>query len=353
MSDLVSQVRTALSRVQDPDLHRDLVSLNMIRDLVVDSGVARFKLVLTTGACPVKKELEDQCRAAALSVAGITRAEIAVSAEVPKSAANNQILPNVRHIIAVGSGKGGVGKSTVTANLAVALAKAGAAVGLIDADIHGPSIPTMMGVNHEPFVINKKMVPLESHGVKIISMGFLVNEKEAVIWRGPMIVAALRQFITDVNWGELDYLLVDLPPGTGDIQLTLAQTVPVAGAVVVTTPQTVALLDAKRSVAMFQKTNVPVFGIIENMSEYICPQCGHHEAIFDSGGGERYAAELGVPFLGGIPLEPSIRAAGDAGTPVVLAKPNSSSAAAFRSAAEKVAQRASIAALAKKSAAGN
>ncbi len=345
MSELVERLRTALATVQDPDLKRDLVALNMVRDLTVVDGLATFKLVLTTGACPVKKELEAQCRAAALSVAGITAAEIAVSAEVPRSLGGNDVLPGVRHIIGVGSGKGGVGKSTVTANLACALAKAGARVGLLDADIHGPSIPTMMGVRQEPFVINKKLVPVESHGVKIISMGFLVEPDQAVIWRGPMVVGALRQFLTDVDWGELDYLLVDLPPGTGDIQLTLAQTVPLAGAVIVTTPQTVALQDARRSVAMFAKVEVEIFGIVENMSRFVCPQCGHVEPIFAEGGGEAYAAELGVPLLGSIPLEPSIRVAGDAGKPVVIAHPDSHSAHAFTALAEKVAQRASIAAL--------
>jgi len=345
MTDLIARARAALATVQDPDLKKDLVALNMIRDLVITDGVARFKLVLTTGACPVKKELEAQCRAAVLGIDGITAAEIEVTAEVPKGLGTSDILPGVRHIVGVGSGKGGVGKSTVTANLACALARTGARVGLLDADIHGPSIPTMMGICKEPFVIDKKLVPLEAHGVKIISMGFLVPPDQAVIWRGPMVVGALKQFLTDVRWGDLDYLLVDLPPGTGDVQLTLAQTVPMAGAVVVTTPQAVALNDAKRSVAMFEKVNVEIFGIVENMSSFVCPQCGHVEPIFASGGGEAYAAELGVPFLGAIPLEPSIRAAGDAGTPVVLAAPDSHSAHAFTLIAERVAQRCSIAAL--------
>ena len=345
MTDLLARARAALATVQDPDLKKDLVALNMIRDLAIDGGVARFKLVLTTGACPVKKELEAQCHAAVLGIDGIASAEIEVTAEVPKGLGVSDILPGVRHIVGVGSGKGGVGKSTVTANLACALARSGARVGLLDADIHGPSIPTMMGVCKEPFVIDKKLVPVEAHGVKIMSMGFLVPPGQAVIWRGPMVVGALKQFLSDVRWGELDYLLVDLPPGTGDVQLTLAQTVPMAGAVVVTTPQAVALNDAKRSVAMFEKVNVEIFGIVENMSSFVCPQCGHVEPIFATGGGEAYAAELGVPFLGAIPLEPSIRAAGDAGTPVVLAAPDSHSAHAFTLLAERVAQRCSIAAL--------
>ena len=345
MSDPAALILTALATVQDPDLHKDLVALNMIRDLVVDGSTVRFRLVLTTGACPVKKQLEDQCRAAALSVAGIREALITVEAEVPKGLGGGDILPGVRHVVGIGSGKGGVGKSTVAANLACALAASGARVGLLDADIHGPSMPTMMGVCKEPFVSNKKLIPLEAHGVKLISMGFLVAPDQAVIWRGPMVVGALKQFLTDVLWGELDYLLVDLPPGTGDIQLTLAQTVPMAGAVVVTTPQNVALNDARRSVSMFDKVNVPIIGIVENMSQFVCPQCGHVEDIFAHGGGASYATELDVPFLGAVPIEPAVRIAGDAGTPVVVANPDSRSAQAFRSIAGLVAQRLSIAAL--------
>jgi ATP-binding protein involved in chromosome partitioning len=346
MTDLAAAVRAALSTVQDPDLHRDLVALNMIRDLVVADGIARFRLVLTTGACPVKKQLEDQCRAAALSVAGVAAAEIAVSAEVPQGLNRTDVLPGVRHVIGVGSGKGGVGKSTVTVNLACALAASGARVGLLDADIYGPSVPLMMGINQQPYIIEKKMVPLERHGVKLISMGFLLDANQAVMLRGPMVGKAVQQLVTDVRWGELDYLLVDLPPGTGDVQMTLAQTVPLAGAVVVSTPQAVALADARRSAAMFAKVSVPIFGMVENMSEFVCPACGHVEPIFGAGGAEAEARELGVPFLGRVPLEPGVRISGDDGVPVVVGHPASRSAAAFRHVAELVAQRASIAALA-------
>jgi ATP-binding protein involved in chromosome partitioning len=345
MTDVIDAVRAALAMIEDPDLKRNLVALNMIRDLTVTDGVARFSLVLTTSACPVKQQLEDQCRAAATSVAGITRAEIQVTAEVPKGANMAESLPGVRHLIGVGSGKGGVGKSTVTVNLACALARTGAKVGLLDADIYGPSVPTMMGISRQPYVINKKMIPLEAHGVKMISMGFLLDERQPVIWRGPMIVSALKQLINDVTWGELDYLLIDLPPGTGDIQLTLAQTVPLAGVVVVSTPQAVALADVRRSIAMFDKVKIPLFGIVENMSEFICPSCGHSEPIFGTGGAEREAHELQIPFLGRIPLEPSVRVCGDEGMPVVLAHPESRSAAAFQGLAEQVARQASIAAL--------
>jgi len=345
MSDLVDSVRKALSTVEDPDLHKDLVSLNMIRDLEVADGVAKFRLVLTTGACPVKKELEDRCRAAAESVEGIGSAEIEVDAEVPQGSDLREDLQDVRHIIAIASGKGGVGKSTVTANVACALAKSGARVGLLDADIYGPSTPLMMGINRKPHVANRKMIPLENHGVRMISMGFLVDEEAAMVWRGPMLQSAVKQFLTDVAWGELDYLIIDMPPGTGDVQMTLCQTVPLSGAVIVTTPQNVALLDARRGVTTFTRFETPVFGIVENMSQFICPKCSHSEPIFGEGGGETFADEAGVPFLGGIPLEPAVREAGDGGTPVVLAHPESASAQAFTALAERIAQQVSIHAL--------
>ena len=345
MNDPVASVRAALSTVMDPDLHQDLVTLKMIRDLVVEAGVARFRLVLTTGACPVKQQLEDQCRAAALSVAGIASSTIAVSAEVPQGGQGRDLVPGVRHVVGVGSGKGGVGKSTLTANLACALEQSGARVGLLDADIYGPSIPTMMGVHEQPFVIERKMVPPVRHGVKVISMGLLLDRGQAVVLRGPMIGKAVQQLLSDVDWGELDYLLVDLPPGTGDVQLTLTQSVTLAGAVVVSTPQAVALADARRAVAMFEKVKVPIFGMVENMSEFICPQCGHSEAIFGEHGAEQEARALGLPFLGCVPLEPAVRIAGDQGTPVVLTHPHSRSAQAFRRIAEQVASRISISAL--------
>ncbi len=346
MNDLAAAVRTALRAVIDPDLHQDLVTLGMVRDVVVEDGVARLRLVLTTGACPVKQQLEDQCRAACLAVAGVHQAVIAVSAEVPPGRSGPGAVPGVRHVVGVGSGKGGVGKSTLTANLACALAASGARVGLLDADIYGPSIPTMMGEQRQPFVIERKMVPLVRHGVKFISMGLLIESRQAVVLRGPMVGKAVEQLVTDVRWGELDYLLVDLPPGTGDVQLTLAQTVPLAGVVVVSTPQAVALADARRCAAMFEKVKVPIFGVVENMSEFVCPACGHHEAIFGHGGAAAEARALKVPFLGSVPLEPAVRAAGDDGTPVVLSHPGSASAASFRAIAALLASRISIAALA-------
>lgn len=342
MSDPVEAVRGALRSVIDPDLHQDLVTLNMIRDLAVSDGVASFRLVLTTGACPVKQELEDQCRAAATSVDGVHTAAITQDVEVPNARAKEDVLPEVKHVVAVASGKGGVGKSTVTVNLACALARTGARVGLLDADIYGPSIPTMMGIRQEPYVADKKIIPVEQHGVRMISMGFLVEPDAAMIWRGPMLAGALRQFVQDVAWGTLDYLLIDMPPGTGDVQMSISQNITLTGAVVVTTPQVVALDDARRGVTMFQKTDTPVFGLVENMATYVCPKCGHEEAIFGSDGGKTYAAEHDVAYLGAIPLEPAIRQAGDDGTPVVLAHPESASAAAFTSLAESVAQRVSV-----------
>ena len=345
MTDRTADLRARLATVQDPDLHRDLVALDMVRDLRVEGDCASFRLVLTTSACPMKQQIEDQCRAAALQVAGVRRVEIAVSAEVPQGVRLSEHLPGVRHIIGVGSGKGGVGKSTVAANLACALAAGGARVGLLDADIYGPSVPTMFGLHDRPQVADKKMQPHLAHGVKLMSMGFLIDHDQPVVWRGPMLVGALRQFLTDVAWGELDYLLIDLPPGTGDIQLTLAQSVSLAGAVVVSTPQAVALADVRRSVMMFRKVEVPVFGIVENMSEFVCPQCGHIEPIFGRGGAEDEASVLGLPFLGRVPLEPGVRVAGDGGVPAVVSHPASRSAAAFRAIAERVAQQASIAAL--------
>ncbi len=345
MSELAAKVRDALSTVEDPDLHKDLVTLNMIRDLKVEGSKAIFTLVLTTSACPLKAEIEDNCRNAVLGVDGIDDIDMTTTAETPKPFGGKEILTEVSHIIAVSSGKGGVGKSTVTTNLACALAASGNKVGLMDADIYGPSIPTMMGIQQQPFVSNKKMIPIEAHGIHLMSIGFLVEDNQAMIWRGPMLQGAIRQFLTDVEWGELDYLLIDLPPGTGDVQLTITQSVPLSGAVVVTTPQNVALADARRGVALFDKMETKVLGIIENMSQFICPKCGHEERIFGDGGGERFAAESQVPLLGQIPLEPAVREAGDEGSPIVLAQPDSASAKAFMALAGSVAQQASIEAL--------
>lgn len=257
----------------------------------------------------------------------------------PEGQGKEQLIPSVKHVIAVSSGKGGVGKSTVAANLSIGLALDGARVGLMDADVYGPNIPMMMGVTKPPEQHEGKILPAESHGIKIISMGFFVSENTPVVWRGPMIHTAIQQFFRDVIWGDLDYLLVDLPPGTGDAQLTISQLVPMAGAVIVTTPQEVALHDSRKGLLMFQKVNVPLLGIIENMSYYVCGHCGHRAEIFAYGGGERAAEKLGIPFLGRIPIDPAIRAGGDSGLPITVADPSSPQAKAFREIASALAHR--------------
>jgi len=314
-------VLNALRVVKDPDLHRDIVALNFVKDVVIEGGAVRFTVELTTPACPVRDELKDAAVGAVRAAfPEVTAVDVQMTSNV-RPHDNRQkeaVLPGVKNTIAVASGKGGVGKSTVAVNLAVALARDGGRVGLVDADIYGPSIPLMMGINGRPQVRGTRLQPMEKFGVKVMSIGFLVDPMQAVIWRGPMASGAVKQFMSDVDWGELDYLVFDLPPGTGDIQLTLVQTIPLTGAVVVTTPQDISLADARKGFAMFEKVNVPVLGIIENMSYHICSSCGHRDNIFDTGGGERSASELGVPFLGAIPLYTQIRVSGDTGRPIVL-----------------------------------
>jgi ATP-binding protein involved in chromosome partitioning len=315
-----ANILEALKVVKDPDLHRDIVSLNFVKNVVIEGNNVRLTIELTTPACPVRDELKAQSERAIRSSFSVDKVDIDMTSNV-RSHDNKQkdaVLPGVRNTIAVASGKGGVGKSTVAVNLAVALAKDGAKVGLVDADIYGPSIPLMMGLSGRPQVIGQRLQPMENYGVKVMSIGFLVDPMQAVIWRGPMASGAVKQFMSDVDWGELDYLVFDLPPGTGDIQLTLVQTIPLTGAVVVTTPQDISLADARKGYAMFQKVNVPIFGIVENMSYYICTHCGEREEIFDNGGGRKAAEELGVPFLGEIPIYTSIRKSGDSGKPIVV-----------------------------------
>lgn len=315
-----SHVLDALRVVKDPDLHRDIVALNFVKDVTIEGRNLSFKIELTTPACPVRDELKAQAERAIRATIDLDSVEIEMTSNVTRheNKQKEAVLPGVRNTIAVASGKGGVGKSTVAVNLAVALANDGARVGLIDADIYGPSIPLMMGLNGRPNVKNNRLQPMENYGVKVMSIGFLVDPMQAVIWRGPMASGAMRQFMSDVDWGELDYLVFDLPPGTGDIQLTLVQTIPLTGAVIVTTPQDISLADARKGFAMFQKVNVPVFGIVENMSFFICSHCGERENIFDNGGGRRAADELSVPFLGEIPIYTSIRQSGDTGKPIVV-----------------------------------
>jgi ATP-binding protein involved in chromosome partitioning len=341
----LENILQALKVVQDPDLHRDIVTLNFVKNLAITGNNVSFTLELTTPACPVRDQFKvDSERAIRSAIGNVGKIDIQMTSNVA-SHDNQQkelILPGVKNTIAVASGKGGVGKSTVAVNLAVSLAMDGASVGLVDADVYGPSIPLMFGTNERPKVSENKLIPLERHGVKIMSIGFLVDPMQAVIWRGPMASGAVKQFMSDVNWGPLDYLIFDLPPGTGDIQLTLVQTIPLTGAVIVTTPQDVALADARKGLVMFNKVNVPVLGIVENMSYYICSHCGHRENIFDSGGGSRTATELDVPFLGEIPIDTRIRVGGDQGTPIVVMDEQSQQAQTIRSIARNLAAQLSI-----------
>ncbi len=338
-------ILNALTVVRDPDLHKDIVALGFVQNVTIEGSNVQFDLQLTTPACPVRDQFRIDCeRAIRSTIEGVGSIGITMTSSV-RPHVNQQkelILPGVKNTVAVASGKGGVGKSTVAVNLAVALAQEGAAVGLVDADVYGPSIPLMFGVNERPAISNNKLVPLERHGVKIMSIGFLVDPMQAVIWRGPMASGAVKQFMSDVEWGNLDYLIFDLPPRTGDIQLTLVQTIPLTGAVIVTTPQDVALADARKGLVMFNKVNVPVLGIVENMSYYICSHCGQRENIFDTGGGVRTAEELGVPFLGEIPIHTSIRVGGDKGVPIVSAEPEGAQAGAIRQIARKMAAQVSI-----------
>ena len=329
MPDIHERVLNALKNVNDPDLNKDLVSLNMVKESKLDNNKLYVTVELTTPACPLKDKIKSDCEEALKRE--FPDEELIVNLTANVNAHKNQqkaaILPGVKNTIAVASGKGGVGKSTVAVNLAVALAKEGARVGLIDADIYGPSIPLMLGVDKKPQIFQdsstQKMIPLEKYNVKLMSIGFLIGEDDPVIWRGPMASGAIKQFMSDVNWGELDYLLFDLPPGTGDIQLTLVQTIPLTGAIIVTTPQPVSLIDAQKGLKMFSRVNVPVLGIIENMSYFIAPDTGNRYDIFGSGGGEKLAGNLNTKFLGGIPIDPRIREGGDNGKPIVNEIPDS------------------------------
>ncbi len=339
------QVLAALGTVQDPDLHRDLVALGMIEAVTVEGGKVAFTLVLTTSACPLKSEIEGNCRRAVSAIPGVTEVLLNSTSRVRKPrdpSADRRALPGVAHVIAVGSGKGGVGKSTVAANLAIALAQTGATVGLLDGDIYGPNLPRMLGVNRQPRTHEGRIVPLEAHGIRFMSMGLLVEEGEAVVWRGPMLHGAIKSFLTDVDWEGCDYLIVDLPPGTGDVQLSLIQQTVVSGAVVVTTPSTVAIDDAVKAVAMFNKLQVPVLGVIENMSWFSCPSCHERHDIFGHDTAEERALALGLPFLGSIPLHSDVRHGGDNGAPVVASQPDSAYARELRRIAGALAQRVSI-----------
>jgi ATP-binding protein involved in chromosome partitioning len=338
-------VMAALSKVQEPELHKDLVSLNMIRDLKIEGERVRFTVMLTTPACPLKHQIERETKEAVAAVPGVSEIEVSFDSNVPADGRQrgNLQLP-IRNAIAIGSGKGGVGKSTVAANIAVVLAQSGARVGLLDADIYGPNIPTMMGVKQLPPLKDGKLEPAQAYGVKVMSIGFLVKPEQPLIWRGPMLPSAMRQFLTDVNWGELDYLIVDLPPGTGDAALSLTQSLPLSGGVIVTLPQQVSLDDALRGLEMFRELNVPLMGVVENMSFLELPD-GSRMDIFGSGGGERLANHAGVPFIGAIPIDQTVREGGDQGVPVVISHPEADVSQALHKVAQEIAAKISVAAV--------
>lgn len=339
-------VLRALSSVQDPDLHRDIVTLGFIKDLRVCGGKVAFQIELTTPACPVKDEMKAQAEAAVARIPGVERVEVQMTSRVTSSRPsydNRPTIPGVKNVIAVSSGKGGVGKSTVAVNLACALRETGARVGLLDADLYGPNIPMMMGVSGQPMAQGKKMIPFEKHGVQVISIGLLVPEEQPVIWRGPMLHSAIKQFLFDVLWDDLDYLVVDLPPGTGDAQLSLAQQAHIAGAVVVTTPQSVSVHDVRKAIRMFETVKVPVLGVVENMSYFTPPGSTERFPIFGEGGGERIQREFGVPLLGQLPIEMIVREGGDSGQPVVLSHPSSAISVAMRAIAGRLAAQVSTA----------
>lgn len=340
------QVLDALRVVQDPDLRRDIVALDFVKHIVIsDDGRVSFAIELTTPACPVKDLLKEQAHQAVAALPGVTSVEIEMTSSVRTSGVaggQRQALPGVKNIIAVGAGKGGVGKTTMAVNLALALARSGGRVGLLDADIYGPNVPIMLGVQAPLETDGQKIVPIEKHGIWTVSMGFLANDGDPVIWRGPMLHGVLRQFLQDVAWPPLDYLIVDMPPGTGDVALSLSQHTAVTGAVVVTTPQTVSVADSRRAIQMYRKLNIPVLGLVENMSYFACPSCSHETDLFGRGGGQRLAAELEVPFLGAVPVAEPVRNGGDVGMPIVLSAPEHGVARAITAVAEQVAAQVSI-----------
>ncbi len=344
-NELVARVEAALKQVKFPGMSRDILSFGFVRKVEAREGQVTVELELATHNPTVGERLRGDVEAAVAAVEGVEAVVVELNVTTPprpQEAAQRAIardpglIPAVNHVVAVASGKGGVGKSTVAANLAVALARLGHKVGLVDADIYGPSVPMMFGIRDKPRVVENRLLPFEKYGLKVMSLGFILETDTPVIWRGPMVMKAIEQMLGDVEWGELDYLIVDLPPGTGDAQLTLTQKVPLSGAVIVTTPQDVALIDARKGLAMFRKVNVPVVGIVENMSSFVCPHCGETTDIFKRGGGERTASELGCAFLGAIPLDPEIVAGGDSGQPIVVAEPEGPHAQAFRKVAEAV-----------------
>ena len=329
-----SQILEALRPIEDPDFHKSIVDLGFIKNLSIDGGNVAFAIELTTPACPIKAEFEREARERVSALAGVSNVEVTMTANTRKATAGNtsdaDVLPDVKNTIAVASGKGGVGKSTTALNLALSLGASGASVGLMDADVYGPSLPLLTGVSGKPTTQEKRILPMEKFGLKLMSMGFFVDANSPVIWRGPMVHGLIRQFLTDVVWGELDYLVIDLPPGTGDAALTLTQQAPLSGALIVTTANDLSLIDARKGLQMFNKVNVPVLGVIENMSYFTPPDLPDRKYhIFGKGGGKRIAEELGVDFLGEIPIDPRIVEGGDKGEPIVNTEPDSIAAKVF------------------------
>jgi ATP-binding protein involved in chromosome partitioning len=333
-----------MKKVEDPELHKDIVSMGMIKDIAINGDTVAFTLELTTPACPFNTEIEQEVREK-IAELGVKELDLKVTARVMEGRAvsMDELLPGVKNILAVASGKGGVGKTTVSVNLAISLAKTGAKVGLLDADVYGPSVPLMFGLKDAPQVVNNKIDPVISEGVKIISMGFFYEQsQQAGIYRGPIVSGIVKQFLTDVNWGELDYLIIDLPPGTGDAPLTLAQTIPITGIIIVTTPQDVAMNVAVKAIGMFNKLNVPIVGVIENMSHLDCPHCNTRISIFGEGGGQKVSNQFNIPFVGQIPLHPQIMTGSDLGHPVTISQPASLQSVAFDKLARTIAGRVSI-----------
>jgi len=338
---VVEKLRT----VMDPELNRDLVSLGMIKDVDIEGNMVKVNVELTTPACPLRNKIKSDVEKALFQIDGVSLVDVNLTAKVPQNQ-NETGIENlkIKNIIAISSGKGGVGKSTMAVNIAVSLAKSGAMVGLMDADVYGPNIPTMMGVNQLPAPVDGKLIPAEAYGVKIISIGFLVKDGQPLIWRGPLLHGTIKQFIVDVDWGELDYLIVDLPPGTGDVQLSLSQHIPITCGVVITMPQKVSIDDASRGIEMFQKLNVPIAGVVENMSGFELPN-GDVVDVFGKGGGEEMAKRYGLDFLGRVPLDPEIREDGDAGTPIAISNNESKASKIINDISEKIAAKVSQLAL--------
>ena len=347
-------VLAALRGVLDPNVGKDIVTLGLVDGLTVEAGQVSFTLQFTGEQPPLARaEIHSRARKAVQALPGVSDVKAGIASRAPGGHAAGHghgparpaaptpeaLIPEVKHTIAVSSGKGGVGKSTVAVNLALALHGEGAEVGIVDVDVYGPNIPLMIGARGRPAMVANRIVPVQAYGVKVMSIGFFVKEGDPVIWRGPMIDSAVKQFLKDVEWGELDYLIFDMPPGTGDAQLSLSQTIPLSGALMVTTPQDVSLLDVRKGLAMFRKMNVPLLGIVENMAGFACPHCGHDTPIFGEGGGEKLAREFDVPVLGSIPIDLETRIGGDTGEPIVVARPSSAQAAAFRRVAAGVRSR--------------